>query len=1469
MVRWTILVIVSLLFIVLVIIVLLLYPVVQTWIAGFLSNKLSRDLGITVRIERVEIRPFAMNRLHGVFIADLNGDTLLAVDELRIRGLRIDTEEQRIQVRRLELHDTRFALGKAQGDAHSNLTNLLEKLASEDTTSGGGDWKIRCNELDIQRLHFSFHDANIEPLPFGVDFDHVDVNTADIIGQNVRIAGDSVLVDLERISLRDRSGLVLEELSGATQVSPRGIRIAGMRIRTPGTELNGNLKFDTESFADFDDFENRVRMRVELDSSHVEFADVALFAPDLQGVEFPVGLKGKFRGTISELKGRDMELHFGERSHFGGNVEMTGLPDVPNTFMVIDVDHFNTDPEDLAALPVPPFIEKGHLSLPVEVQRMGAMSFTGNFTGFPRAFTASGQAFSAAGPLSTDLTYERDTVSNVFELRGSVATTGFDLGLVIGDPTVGNIACDVKVKGSGRSFAAMTAELEGTVPELHVQKLNVGGIALKGRLEKNLFNGVLHCEDPDLALDFDGLADLRGKWPKVDFTADIAQFNPRAFGLIGGDGFSGLTMRVQAAGELAPDSLKGFIHMQDVSYCEDSVDLDLGDIDLTSARENGQALLTLRSTVADLDVRGPFFPTRLPEAVKSVLFSVFPALQDEVRYKQEDQRFSFTATVKQAKPVLELVAPGLLVDSGSVISGQFDSRTFDLNLNAMLPSISFGAFSGDSVEVILDKTMDVLAFRFRSARQAVGGGTFISGIELTGKAYQDEVQFRAGWKGSNNGTAGDLDLDALVLNDHSVSIDLRPSTLFFGRGSWANERTAHLLIDTSSIHIDSLELRNEGQYLFLDGDIREDTSAALSFALRDVRLENAAPFYEGPRFHGHISGEGRVFSLYRHPYLLSHLRVDSLAVDQHPIGDLDFNAAWNNARNVIDLRGDLSRDTLKMLGFSGVLAPGKKDQELDVDLLLDRFDLRFIEPYLPEAISQVQGKVTGKVDITGPLSAPQANGEVMLDNAGIRINYLNTKYTFSHPLIIRPDQFVMDNVTLLDGQGGRAKARSFSLNHESFSRWNFDVAAELDNLLVLNTTINENQLFYGTAVGSGDLNVDGYTENLGITVDAHTEEGTFLHFPLGASTDVGGLSFVRFVKAGQNRDSLEAPVDLSGVRLDMKVGVTPDARFELIFDPTVGDIISGSGVGDIAMTVTPSGDFSMMGGLEILEGDYLFTLRNLVNKKFTVDPGGRITWYGDPFDARLDMNAVYKLKTALYDIIPPAERSELYRKRVPVEVIMHLSDKLMQPEIGFDVRLPSVDEGVRTQVNTVLSDKDKLNRQVFALVVLNKFIADEANGGGFGQDAGASGATTMAEFASSQLSNLIGRISDDVDLGINYRPGNSIASDEFEVAVGKAFFNNRVQVSTNVGVTAANSSSSQNGAQFIGDFSVEYLITNDGKLRVKGFSQSNDRNLNQLNQAQTTQGGGLAYSREFNIVGFWRRFMNTFRPADRKRPMED
>jgi hypothetical protein len=1449
--------------------VLVLLPAVQTWVGGKVASELSSDLGITVRIDRIELRPFGPNRLHGVFVADLRGDTLLAADELWIRGLKVNTTGHRVRMRRIELHDTRFALAKAEGDAHSNLTNLLDKLATSDTSAGGAAWTIECGEVDIRRLHFSYHDANTPPIPFGVDLHHVDVNTADIVGSRLAMAGDSVLIDLERFALKDRSGLDLQELSGLTQLSPRGLSIEKMRLRTSRSDLRGRLQFTTTSFADYEAFETHVLMRIDLDSSKIQFADVALFAPDLQGMDIPLYVSGRFRGTVSELKGRDMDLRFGEHSHFKGAAELSGLPDLPNTFMVIDVVDFTAHQSDLAALPVPPFLKQARLQLPAEVQRLGVISFSGNFTGFTSAFTAYGRTSTELGAVSTDITYDRDTTSGFFKLRGHLATDGFELGRMLGDDAVGRIATDVNVKASGRDLASLKASIEGSVPRILAGGIDITGITLNGQLEKNLFNGHLQCTDPRAQFTFDGLADLRGRWPKVDFTADVTQLDLRAMGIIGGEGYSSVSMKVSAQGELAPDSLKGSIHLENVSYCDDSCYLVIGDLDLRNMREGGAPILELRSDLADVTVRGPFYPTRLPLAIQSVVYSVFPALQEKVIYAQEDQDFTFDLVVKNAQPLLDLVAPGLKADSGTVASGSFDSRTFDLGLSAQIPHIQYGTFSGDSVDVVMDKTLDLLIFRFRSDRQVLSaGGTYLSGITLTGKAYQDEVQLQALWTGSDEGTGGELNVNALVLNEQSVTIDIQPSKLYFGRGEWHNERTATILVDSSSIAVDSLELINGKQYILLDGTVSRDPTTALNFDLRDVDLDNAAPFYKGPALHGLLGGDGRVFDLYRHPYVLSYLCVDSLAVDEIPVGDLVVGASWNNEQNVIDLNGELRRDTLKMMGFSGVLAPGKQE-ELKIALLFDRFDLLFLEPYLPSAISDVQGRLSGQVDITGKLADPQMNGQAMLEDAGLRINYLNTKYTFSHPVTIRPDAFWMDGVTLHDELNGTAHASAFTINHKAFSQWNFDVAAELHSLMVLNTTYKDNERFYGRAIGSGDLYVDGYTENLGITVDAYTMSGTDIHFPLGGSADIGGIPYVRFLSSGSQADSLYAPLDLTGVHLDMKVGITPDAHFELIFDPTVGDIMSGRGRGDIAMTITPSGEFTMRGDVELTQGEYLFTLRNLVNKRFSVDPGGHITWYGDPFDAQLNINAVYKLRASLYDIMPPGERTEAFRKRVPVEVLMHLSDKLLNPQIDFQVRLPSVDEGVRTQVASILGDKDKLNRQVFGLIVANKFIPEDIGSSpGFAADARTSGATTLSEFGSSQLSNALSRLTDQLDIGVNYRPGTAIASEEWEVALGTAVFNDRVQLSTNVGVATRNASSGQ-GNQFLGDFSAEYLITRDGKLRFKAFSQSNDRNLNQLNQALTTQGGGLAYREDFDTLGeFFSKIGDLFRKKGHERPVE-
>ncbi|MEO7081140.1 MAG: translocation/assembly module TamB domain-containing protein, partial [Flavobacteriales bacterium] len=1202
----------------------------------------------------------------------------------------------------------------------------------------------------------------------------------------------------------------------------------------------------------------RIFMDARLDSSRLQLADVALFAPDLEGVDYPIALKGRVQGRVNELKGRRMDLYFGSRSVFRGDIELTGLPDFNNTFILLDAQEVRTYPADLVRFPMPPFTSKKTLVLPPEVQRLGAIAFNGNFTGFVNSFTTYGNAFTEAGSLRSDISYERDTVTKIFELKGKLATDGFDVGKVLDSRAVGRVAMDVKVSAKGKDPDSMEAEIEGSVPELGLEHYTIQNITLNGKLEKNLFNGELHCNDPKLVLDFNGLADLRGRWPDVDFSADVRRLDLRALGVLGGEGYSDLHMSINAKGQLAPDSLQGMVRMRNVSYCQDSVDLYLGDIALDAWRENGVPNVKLESTVADAMVRGTFYPTLLPGAVQSAIFSVFPSLQSEVQYAQEQQDFDFNLKVNAAQDLLDLVAPGLELASGATASGHFNSRSFDLDMDAHLPSFGYKGFAGDSLDVTLGKTMDLLAFSVKGNGMLRKDSIALSDLYITGKAYQDEVNLAADWA-SEEAASGTVNLSALVQGPNSVAIDLEPSSVNFGKGNWHNEQTAHIQVDSNTIVLDTLIIRNEDQMVRLGGSIGRDPTRALSFDLHDVRSENLEPLYEGPVIHGSISGDGRIFNLYGEPYLLSYLCVDSLAIEDIQVGDLRFAATFNEGDKVIDVNGSLQRDTVRAFDFTGRLNPGQEN-ELDLKLQMDRFDLRFINPYLPEAISDIQGKVTGLIDLTGRISDPQINGYAELENAGLRIQYLNTFYSFSHRVTIRPDMFALDQVKLYDDEGHYGIANG-TIIHHGLKDWNFDASMDMTNLKVLDTDTRINELYYGKAYATGVLGISGYADNLEINVDAATADGTDIHFPLGASQDVSGISFVRF----KNKDGVDGEdtgeVDLSGIRLDMKVAVTPVARFELIFDPTVGDIMRGRGNGNIIMSVTPSGDFSMKGDVELVDGDYLFTLRNLVNKRFGVEPGGHITWFGDPFDAIINVDAVYRLRASLYDVMPPALRTEAYKKRFPVEVLMHLSQTLMNPEIGFDVKLPTVDEGVRTQVKSALATTDDMNKQVFSLIVLNRFLPNDATAGP-SDNSGLGGATaaTGTELLSNQLSNWLSSFSKNLDLGVNWRTGDVISQDEVELAVSTAIFNDRLQLNTNVGLAYGAGGTQQGTNSIIGDFSAEYSLTQDGKLRFKAFSQSNDRNLNQVDQAQTTQGAGLAYREEFDTLNeFFRKIGSIFK----------
>ena len=364
--------------------------------------------------------------------------------------------------------------------------------------------------------------------------------------------------------------------------------------------------------------------------------------------------------------------------------------------------------------------------------------------------------------------------------------------------------------------------------------------------------------------------------------------------------------------------------------------------------------------------------------------------------------------------------------------------------------------------------------------------------------------------------------------------------------------------------------------------------------------------------------------------------------------------------------------------------------------------------------------------------------------------------------------------------------------------------------------------------------------------------------PLYGSEDVVLKEFVTFV----NKENFEEEykVDLEGVNLNLSMDFTNDAEIQLVFDEVVGDAIRATGEGHIDMYIDQFYEFYMFGNYEVSEGSYLFTLRDFINKKFQVKPGSLISWYGDPYSAEIDIKAYYPLKASLYDIMSKNDR-EGYKQKVDIECIMHLTQNLFNPNIGFDILLPRSDENAKSAVRSLVSTDQEMNKQVFSLLILNKFLPQSDVEEMEGDRLGFVEATT-SEVLSNQLSNMISNFSDDFDLGFNYRPGDEISNDEVAVAMSTQLFNDKLTVKTNVGVSHDNESSGGiNNSSLIGDVDVEYKLNPpEGNLRVHAFNESNEYDIAKVDQANYTQGLGLFYQESFDNAGeLFCKLANLFR----------
>ena len=184
----------------------------------------------------------------------------------------------------------------------------------------------------------------------------------------------------------------------------------------------------------------------------------------------------------------------------------------------------------------------------------------------------------------------------------------------------------------------------------------------------------------------------------------------------------------------------------------------------------------------------------------------------------------------------------------------------------------------------------------------------------------------------------------------------------------------------------------------------------------------------------------------------------------------------------------------------------------------------------------------------------------------------------------------------------------------------------------------------------------------------------------------------------------------------------------------------------------------------------------------------------------------------------------------------------------------------------MLNTEEKINTQFLGLLVINSFISDPGMTAAGTQTSNASLGTTglyntASELLSNQLSNWLSQWSKNFDIGINYRPGleNELSSDQVEMALSTQILDDRVSISSNVGVGGNKNSSNA----LVGDFTVDIKLNKSGKLRGKAFARNNNDVLLTSQQNNYTTGAGIVYREDFNTI---RELFNSIFSKDKQNP---
>ncbi len=1441
-------------------------------------------MNTVVKLEGVDISIFDHIVFEKLYIEDQHKDTLLFIDYFGVNIDIIKYQKELIVLDKIRIKDLSFNL-KYDTAGVMNLQFVLDAFTSDsvsevDTIKSTANWKINCNKLIIENSKLAYFVPDTVEHEFGVNFKDLVVDPFNFYGSNFMLAGNSIMLDIDSLSLSDKSGFNLRKLSSNVFYGNTRIDLNKFSLITDNSNIYfTKLKMTYPSLDAFGDFFNQVKLNVQIpDSTLIGMRDVAYFAPSLIGFDQKLKLTADIKGPLSDLDTKHLDLQYAKNTRLTTNFKISGLPYIEKATFNINIDTLTTSISDLNTIKEPKNPQKSLLSLPTSIESAGKIYYKGNVKGKVEELVTRGKVITEIGNISANINLTQHK-------NGSMNINGDLLGkdLAIGDIVDKNQLGKFDIIDTLNFNISPKGDIEGVsngvFNNLELLGYSYQSVTFDAIINKFVYQGELKIDDPNLKLYLEGMFVNNEDLPKVKFTTKIDEFQPYRLHLYDDSLFSTkLKMKGSVTG-LNPDILTGKLDCEINELTNNNGKINKKELTVSSDYDRIDSVRTIQIFSDFLDVKlwGDIKPTKVGESFQKYLYSLMPSLADTSFIHTDnkdslytalakDNNFDFKITLKDLKGIGKMFFPEVSFQSGTYLSGTYNLEPEKFNLQAYCAEADFSGTKIDELIINCDNQEDRFNVYLSAGKIYFSESNSLDNSLMHCYLQKDKAHINLDWYSVIDSLdyTGDFSLIAFLENrenaDPLIKLQLDSSTFAFEDNFWTINSN-EMAIDSSHIDLGKIAIySSKNEKIDISGSLSESKKDTLKVNLDKIQLSSFNTFVDDMNLElkGTMYGSTKIVSVLGNPQVNSVDSILGMQLDEHKLGDIRLKALWDDKNSILDLHTET-----QLIDIKNVILDGKyymQKDSMDFKVKINQFPLASASPFVQNYISNIVGKISGDVHIKGAGKNPDINAGLKFDHSGFKVNYLNTYYNFTDSLFIESNMITMKRMKINAGRNSYAWL-SGKITHKNFDDIKMNITVEPRNFLFLKTQETDSSLFYGTVYASGGINLKGDPNNMDINIKLKTERGTRFFLPLTTSSEVSESEYITFVNYDTTKvvEEEEQQVDLSGMNINFELEATSDAEMQIIMDETVGDMIKVRGMGNLDIKVSNVGDIFLFGTYTVTKGDYLFTLQNLVNKRFIVDPGSTIRWGGDPYNAAMNMTAVYPIrKVPLYDLMKAPVFKE---QKTNVECLLGIKGNLMSPRIEFGLNLPDAKEPVSSNVNSL--DQNDLNQQILSLLILGQFQPlpglknDDASAGG------GAVSNNAFEMLSNQLSNWLSKISDDFDIGVNYKKGGEMTSDEVEVALSTQLFNDRVSINTNVGVGRGNNNeetntSEQNSAnKIVGDVEIEVKLNKKGTLRSKVFNRTNQSSEAGENEDQFTQGIGVFYRKEFNTVSelmtdFWK-----------------